>query len=104
MGDSVEDAVVPALSPVNAMGAASQQLRVDATGLKSTYCNVCNASATREEVVLNFGINHDWERTHSGGDVQLLHRIILSPQGAKQVSALLARVMQDYESRHGALS
>lgn len=80
-----------------------QGLRVDASGLKSSYCNVCNVNSTREEVVLNFGINQDWDRSQAG-EVRLLHRIILSPYAAKRVSDLLARVMQDYEARHGPLA
>lgn len=43
-----------------------QGLRVDASGLKSSYCNVCNVNSTREEVVLNFGINQDWDRSQAG--------------------------------------
>ncbi len=46
--------------------AAAEGLRVDISELKSSYCNVCNANITREEVVLNFGVNHDWDRAHAG--------------------------------------
>ena len=82
---------------------AAQGLRVDVSDLKSSYCNVCNANLTREEVVLNFGASHDWDRGEAG-DVKLLHRIILSPYAAKRVAGLLNKVIQDYEARFGALS
>ena len=79
------------------------RLRVDTSALTSSYCNVCNASTTREEVVLNFGVNHDWDRGPSGADVKMLHRIILSPFAAKRVSQLLASLLKEYEARHGEL-
>jgi hypothetical protein len=85
--------------------AAGVKLRVDTTGLTSSYCNVCNASSTREEVVLNFGVNHDWDRGRggTGADVKMLHRIILSPFAAKRVSQLLSSLIKEYETRHGEL-
>jgi uncharacterized protein DUF3467 len=52
---------------------------------------VCNANSTREEVVLNFGVNKSWERglQQNGLDIELNHRIVLSPFAAKRLSALL---------------
>jgi Protein of unknown function (DUF3467) len=81
------------------------RLRLDTAELKSSYCNVCNASSTREEVVLSLGINQNWEIKRGGGeiDVKLLHRIILSPFAAKRLSAMLSSLMQDYEAQHGEL-
>jgi hypothetical protein len=83
--------------------AAAEGLRVDISELKSSYCNVCNANITREEVVLNFGVNHDWDRAHAG-QIRLLHRIALSPPAAKRVVVLLERVIRDYEARYGSLT
>ena len=82
--------------------APSNQLRVDTSDLKSSYCNVCNVNSTREEVVLNFGVNHDWDRAQAGA-VKLHHRIILSPYAAKRVAVLLDKLVLDYESRYGTL-
>jgi len=81
----------------------SVRLRVDTSALTSSYCNVCNASTTREEVVLNFGVNHDWDRGQTGADVKMLHRIILSPFAARRVSQLLVSLLKEYEARHGEL-
>ena len=82
---------------------AAPGLRVDTSELKSSYCNVCNINSTKEEVVLNFAMNDDWDRSQAG-EIRLLHRVILSPHAAKRVAALLSRVIQDYETRHGALT
>jgi Protein of unknown function (DUF3467) len=79
------------------------RMRVDTSDLKSSYCNVCNGSSTREEVVLNFGVNHDWDRGEADYDIRLLHRIVLSPFAAKRVATLLTSIVADYEKRHGVL-
>ena len=79
------------------------RLKVDTSGITSSYCNVCNVSSTREEVVLNFGVNEDWDRGAKTADVKMLHRIILSPFAAKRVSQLLGSLVKEYETRHGEL-
>ncbi len=96
------EAAVPSRAPARA-AQDRQRMKVDTSELKSSYCNVCNGSATREEVVLNFGINHDWDRGEPEYDVKLLHRVVLSPYAAKRVATLLDSIVKDYEARHGAL-
>jgi len=72
-------------------------------GIKSTYANTCTVSSTREEVVLNFGLNQSWERGQASTQVQLTDRIILNPHTAKRLALLLNAVVQQYESRFGSL-
>ncbi len=81
-----------------------QRLHFDTSSVKSTYCNVCNATSTREEVVINFGVNKTWDMsTTREMEVQVEHRIILSPFAAKRLQDLLTRLMTEHEQRHGAL-
>lgn len=75
----------------------------DTSKMKSSYCNVCNATSTREEVVLNFGLNESWDLGKKDVEVQLLHRIIVSPHAAKRLHELLGRLMSEYETRYGAI-
>lgn len=82
---------------------AGPQVRWDTSNLKSSYANVCNATCTREEVVLNFGINQNWERSQQGLDIQLTNRIILSPFAAKRMTELLQKLLGDYEAKYGEL-
>jgi len=84
---------------------AEQQVKVHwkTQQLKSSYANFCNATSTREEVVLNFGVNQNWERTPTEMDIELEHRIILSPFAAKRLTQLLSKLMTEYESRYGEL-
>ena len=80
-----------------------QQVRLNAANLKSTYCNMCNANTTREEVVLNFGVNQNWDRMQQEFEIELQHRIILSPFAAKRLSDLLSKLIKEYETRYGEL-
>jgi hypothetical protein len=57
------------------------------SNLHSSYANFCNANSTREEVVLNFGVNKSWDRSQRGAqgmEIELNHRIVLSPFAAKR--------------------
>lgn len=78
-------------------------VRWDTSQLKSSYCNIANATSTREEVVLNFGVNQNWDRPRAELEIQLLHRIILSPYAAKRLQQLLTKLITEYETRHGEL-
>ncbi len=93
----------PAHAP-NAVEPRETKVRWETSSLKSSYANVCTASSTREEFVLNFGINHGWERGQQEIEIQLTDRIILSPFAAKRMSDLLARLIMEYEARYGVLN
>jgi hypothetical protein len=82
------------------------KLRIDTSNLKSSYCNMCNATSTREEVVLNFGINQNWDQPARPADelsVEMQHRIILSPFAAKRLAAALTELIKEHEARYGEL-
>lgn len=95
----------PAAKDKTSRAQASGQGRVrwDTSQIKSSYCNIANATSTREEVIINFGVNQNWERSRTELEVQLLHRIILSPYAAKRLQELLAKLIREYEARHGEL-
>jgi hypothetical protein len=71
--------------------------------LKSSYANFANANSTREEVVLNFGVNNSWDRAQAEVAIDLSHRIMLSPFAAKRLSTMLAQLIAEYEQRYGEL-
>jgi hypothetical protein len=79
------------------------KVRWNTQTLKSSYANFCNATSTREEVVLNFGVSNNWERTPQDMEIELAHRIVLSPFAAKRLSGILTKLIGEYESRHGEL-
>ena len=79
------------------------QVRVDTSNLKSSYCNVCNGTSTREEVVLTFGVNQDWDLAPQMREIHLHHRIILSPFAAKRLQELISQLVREHEARYGVL-
>ena len=82
---------------------AQPKVKWNVDRLKSSYVNFANANSTQEEVVLNFGMNNNWDRQASEVEIDLSHRIVMSPFAAKRLSELLAKLVTQYESRHGAL-
>lgn len=105
MAKSTEQKAAAENTQAQAQTQTHSPIKWDTTNLKSSYSNFCNANSTREEVVLNFGVNKTWERGPQGAiDIELNHRIVLSPFAAKRLSDLLQQLMKEYESRYGALS
>src|SRR5262249_21277196 len=88
----------------NAAGAAQPTMRIDSSNVASSYANTCYASSTKEEVVLNFGLNQSWERGQKDMQVQLTNRIILSPYAAKRLVLLLTAVIPPHAGAAAAQS
>jgi hypothetical protein len=81
--------------------ANAPQVRFDTANLKSSYANVCTMNCTREEVVINFGINQSWERTPTEMVIELSNRVILSPFAAMRMLDMLQKLMEEYRGRYG---
>lgn len=71
--------------------------------LKSSYVNFANANSTQEEVVLNFGMNNNWDRSASDVEIELTHRIVMSPFAARRLAEMLNKLVAQYESRYGPM-
>jgi hypothetical protein len=80
-----------------------RRVKLDTSRMKSSYCNVCNATSTREEVVVNFGLNQSWDRTDGDLEIEIAHRVILSPHAAKKLREVLDELIGAYEERYGVL-
>jgi hypothetical protein len=98
-----KESSVPQTPTEGAAKPPRNQPKVDTSSLKSSYCNVCNAVSTREEVVLSFGVNQNWEQAQNELEIQLQHRIILSPFAAKRLQEVLGKLVKDYETRYGEM-
>lgn len=83
--------------------ADGQRLRMNTASVKSSYCNMVNVTTTREEVVMNFGVNESWDRGAAEYDVRLEHRIVMSPFAAKRLTQMLGKLVEEYEARYGEL-
>ena len=85
-------------------GRVTPKINWDDSAMNSSYANVCNASGTREEVVLFFGISNPSQTGEPEVSVQLSQRIIMSPFAAKRLAQLLNNVVEQYEQRWGGLA
>lgn len=99
MDDSTETQSTPESKPQP----ATPQVKWNVEGLKSSYVNFANANSSREEVVLNFGVNNTWDRMTPEVEVVLAHRVVMSPFAAKRLAELLDKLVTEYEARYGEL-
>lgn len=87
----------------NAGGQATPKVIWDDSNLRMSYANVVNATSTREEVNLFFGVNKTWNATEKEFHVTLTDRIVVNPFAAKRLVTLLSQVLAEYERRYGRL-
>ncbi len=80
-----------------------RRIMVGSAGAATNYANSCHVASTKEEIVLNFGLNQAWDQNQADLRVQITNRIILSPFAAKRLALLLGAVVQQYERQFGAL-
>lgn len=78
--------------------------RWDDSRMQSTYANVCNVMGTREEVSLLFGTNKSWQAGDAQVQVELSHRVVLTPYTAKRLTQMLEQGVREYEQRFGAIT
>ena len=72
--------------------------------METSFSNVINVQATREQIEIFFGITRTWNaEADSVMRIDLNHRQILTPYAAKRLSRILLDVLNTYESRHGTL-
>jgi hypothetical protein len=76
-------------------------VRWDTAGSRSSYCNVANAIATRETVVVNFGLTQSVERRRTELGIELLHRVVISPLVAKHLHDLLSKLIAEHDAHSG---
>ena len=76
----------------------------DDSDMATSYANVVNAFSTREELTLLFGTNQTWSLSGASSvDIKLSNRLVINPIVAKRLNMLMSRLLDEYESRYGAL-
>lgn len=87
----------------NAAKGAPPKVIWDDSNMRMSYANVVNATSTREEVTLFFGVNKTWNSSEREFHVALTDRIVVNPYAAKRLVTLLNGVLAEYEKRYGTL-
>ena len=76
----------------------------DDSQMATSYANVVNAFSTREEFTLLFGTNQTWSLGPGKSvDIKLSNRLVMNPLVGKRLHMLMGRLLEEYESRYGAL-
>ena len=87
-----------------AAGGGPTKINWDDSGMASSYANVVNAFSTREEFTLLFGTNQTWSLGEDKSvHIKLSNRVVMNPLVAKRMHLLVGRLLEEYESRYGAL-
>ena len=89
--------------PVENPNSPLPKIKWNADDLKSSYVNFANANSSRDEVVLNFGVNESWDRAITEIEILLKHRVVMSPFAVKRLNELLCKLIAEYEERFGEL-
>ncbi len=102
-GDSVED-------QAKQQTGKQVRLRVDHTGMGTTYANAFKTNATSEEVIVDLGLNMVVPNPQgSGGEIvgdilfQVNNRLILNYYTAKRLALSLGQIVRGYEEKFGEL-
>ena len=53
--------------------------------------------------MINFGLNQSWDRSDGDLEIEIQHRVIMSPHAAAKLREVLDELIETYEARHGPL-
>ncbi len=103
-GDTVED-------QAKQQTGKQVRLRVDHTGMGTTYANAFKTNATSEEVIIDLGLNmvvpnpQAQDEPEIAGDIlfQVNNRLILNYYTAKRLTLSLGQLVRGYEEKFGEL-
>jgi hypothetical protein len=80
---------------------AGGAVRLDTSQLKTRFRNVLASTRTREEAVLNLGVDQTWDQGARKCVGDLHDRITLSPAAAKLMHTLSGDLLRQHEARFG---
>ncbi len=88
-------------------GQQQVQLRIDETGLQTTYANAFRTNGTAEEVILDFGLNLVGPPTQPQATPQILfkvnQRVVMNYYSVKRLAITLSQLIRRHEEQFGEL-
>lgn len=79
------------------------RIKWDDAAMRTTYANVCNVVASREEIMVLLGTNQAWMNSAEEVTVTLSDRVLLNPHAAKRLLHMLGKTIEEYERTYGQL-
>lgn len=71
--------------------------------METTFSNVVNVASGQDEFALLFGLGRSWHGKGENFDVDLQHRIIMTPKTAKRLAAMMVNALAQHEARFGKI-
>ena len=88
-------------------GQQQVQLRVDESGMATTYANAFRTNGTAEEVILDFGLNLVGPPAQPDTSPQILfkvnQRVVMNYYSAKRLAITLSQLIRRHEEQFGDL-
>ncbi len=91
---------VPRVRELSTPDGASKKIHWDDSAMMSYHSNAFNITVRREEILLEFGMQHAGDRGYSGEPVHTSNRIVMTPFTFKRLASSLEIVIQEYEARY----
>ncbi len=79
------------------------RVRWESSNPTSSYANVFQLSADREEIVLSFGMKGNRDPDNGELALEVSDRVVLSPSTAKRLASMLNHAVRDHEWEYGSL-
>ncbi|MFT7191161.1 MAG: hypothetical protein ACI9KS_002726 [Sulfitobacter sp.] len=84
-------------------GASNKTVVFRDQSMRTSYSNVVNVAATQEEFALLIGMGRSWHGRGDEFEVDLNDRVIMTPQTAKRLAAMLVNAVAQHEARYGKI-
>jgi hypothetical protein len=88
-------------------GQQQVQLRIDESGMQTTYANAFRTNGTAEEVILDFGLNLVGPPTEPKASPQILfkvtQRVVMNYYSVKRLAITLSQLIRRHEEQFGDL-
>lgn len=88
-------------------GQQQVQLRIDESGMETSYANAFRTNASAEEVILDFGLNLVAQANQPEGNPQILfklnQRLVMNYYSAKRLAITLSQLIRRHEEQFGEL-
>jgi hypothetical protein len=78
-------------------------MRWDDSRMKTSRANACNVTRSGDEIILSFGKMQAPQPGAREVTMAVSDHLVVNPATARQLAALLAQVVREYEARHGQL-
>lgn len=89
-------------SPERPLHSQRQQVRLDASGMKTIYANSFALASSADEITVYIGVNSPMPGMKQP-TVKVSHRMILIPQNAKRLALALQQTVKAHEDRFGPI-